>query len=119
MMKYTQEQLEAMSDFEISSLIAVKAGVVDKIKPEWHDTRYYSVCDGGLKVTASGWPRRIFPNYCNSWADMGPIIEREGISLNRASIDSKEYVAYIFWSKLEQADEKPLRAAAIIYLLMH
>ena len=59
----------------------------------------------------------IYPDYCNNWADIGPIIEREGMSIdfwesghwtvNNSDTPSVSTVA-----------ETPTKAAALCYLKM-
>ena len=44
------------------------------------------------------------------WAQGGPIIEREGISIN-SHLDGYEWFARDYWGLNEQAEEKPLIAA--------
>ncbi len=64
-----------------------------------------------------------YKNYCNSWADMGPIMEREKINLE---FDSKVvgecsalggYFNGLRFDK-EFSHKNPLRAAAIVFLMM-
>ena len=49
------------------------------------------------------------------WAQGGPIIEREGISIN-SHLDGHEWFARDYWGMNEQADEKPLIAAMRCYV---
>jgi hypothetical protein len=49
------------------------------------------------------------------WAQGGPIIEREGISIN-SHLDGYEWFARDYWGMNEQADEKPLIAAMRCYV---
>jgi hypothetical protein len=49
------------------------------------------------------------------WAQGGPIIEREGISIG-AHLDGGEWFARDYWGMNEQAAEKPLIAAMRCYV---
>lgn len=49
------------------------------------------------------------------WKQGGPIIEREGISIN-AHLDGFEWFARDYWGLNEQAAEKPLEAAMRCYV---
>jgi hypothetical protein len=55
------------------------------------------------------------PEYSTSWAQGGPIIEREGISIN-SHLDGYEWFARDYWGLNEQAAEKPLVAAMRCYI---
>ncbi|MCG7368023.1 DUF2591 domain-containing protein [Pantoea sp. ACRSH] len=54
-------------------------------------------------------------NYCNSWADAGPIIEKENISLT--CHQSRDEWAAIFNRHAMAAHRNPLRAAMECYLI--
>lgn len=53
---------------------------------------------------------------CNSWADAGPIIENENISLT--CHQSRDEWAAIFNRHAMAAHRNPLRAAMIVFLMM-
>jgi hypothetical protein len=53
--------------------------------------------------------------YSTDWAQGGPIIEREGISIN-SHLDGYEWFARDYWGMNEQAAEKPLVAAMRCYI---
>ena len=64
-------------------------------------------------------------DYVNEWCDIGPIIEREGISVFKRT--SKLWYAYSeviedaagdYWYKNLQKAETPTKAAALCYLKM-
>ena len=63
------------------------------------------------------------PDYCNNWADIGPIIEREKIKLfSSEGVDWKatlvkpcSELGYRVWM---QEAETPTKAAALCYLKM-
>lgn len=100
-MKYTQDQLEGMSDREIDwAIVSIIYGTEDK-----DIRRIFS--SGGF-------------DYCNSWADMGPIIGRERISLIPVSNMDVSWLA-VPESGLHShrsVGNNPLRAAAIVYILV-
>lgn len=54
-------------------------------------------------------------NYCNSWADAGPIIEKENISLT--CHQNRDEWAAIFNRHAMAAHSNPLRAAMECYLM--
>ena len=54
-------------------------------------------------------------NYCGKWEHGGPLIEREGISIN-AHLDGYEWFARDYWGMNEQAAETPLVAAMRCYV---
>lgn len=56
-------------------------------------------------------------NYCNSWADAGPIILSNRIGLEPA-IKGSRWVAQNGYFKNAEANENPLRAAMIVFLMM-
>jgi hypothetical protein len=53
--------------------------------------------------------------WATDWAQGGPLIEREGISIN-AHLDGYEWFARDYWGLNEQADETPLIAAMRCYV---
>ena len=62
-------------------------------------------------------------NYCNNWSDMGPLIAGCNITLiDPTSLGCEEWQAGKFYTDfapdIQVQDKKPLRAAAIVYLLM-
>lgn len=54
-------------------------------------------------------------NYSTDWSQGGPILEREGISIN-AHLDGYEWFARDYWGMSEHAAEKPLEAAMRCYV---
>jgi hypothetical protein len=70
-------------------------------------------CEGfDHEVTSSEWGMW---GWATDWAQGGPIIEREGISIN-SHLDGYEWFARDYWGMNEQADEKPLIAAMRCYV---
>lgn len=88
---------ESLSDFEINKLVAIKSGKIKRSKTDKYFLNYG-------------------PDYCNSWADMGPIIERENISLLSPESCIPSWDAT--HKGILHVDKNPLRAAAIVYLMM-
>jgi len=68
------------------------------------------ITDDGIKVS-----RGNAFNPCNSWADAGPIIEKENISLT--CHQSRDEWAAIFNRHAMAAHSNPLRAAMECYLM--
>lgn len=61
-------------------------------------------------------------NYCNSWADAGPIIQQNAISVGvRRPGESNEWIASAFldvFPAVRYRHSNPLRAAMIVFLMM-
>ncbi|QPW26454.1 DUF2591 family protein [Edwardsiella ictaluri] len=59
-------------------------------------------------------------DFCNSWADMGPLIEENGIVVApyRSATPEAWSTAFGINAKFHAEDDNPLRAAAIVYLMM-
>lgn len=58
------------------------------------------------------------PNYCNNWADIGPIIASNGISLVWiGGVDDAWKARSVHTNSFVSAN--PLRAAAIVFLMMN
>lgn len=129
-MKYTVEQLEAMSDFEINKLVAIKEGKRPGYYAQATDTYNIELGSGSVAESPELRPHHVIEwvcrDYCNSWADMGVIIERDGISLIKWVNDEDGYEAVlveyhgheVVTGDLFSSHKNPLRAAAIVYLLM-
>lgn len=121
-MKYTLKELESKSDFEISKLVAEKEGV------RWHINPSHPLnnTDGWIFYTSgTNGDTTLLPDYCNSWADIGPIIEHEGVSLikwpNKEEYEASIAIYYghgVIDAEIYYSHTNPLRAAAIVYLLM-
>lgn len=90
-----------MTDFEINKAVA------GRLLAKWHD---YGIC----VVRCDDDNRSIF-NPCNSWADAGPIIEKENISLT--CHQSRDEWAAIFNRHAMSAHSNPLRAAMECFLM--
>lgn len=105
------------SDSEISKRIGIILNIVRKGKVG----NYYARC---------------CPDYCNSWADIGPIIDDNGISLIKvkdgylAVSQNWDYIDLNGDSDIENyciglsdtscyGHQNPLRASAIVFLMMN
>jgi len=121
-MKYTQEELESKSNFELSELIAIKEGF-SVSKEQW---MHLGDRDENLVIIdtskeSSDIINRTFDtvDYCNNWADMGPLIDKSKISIEYRAHNSLFPQAKMFnTDQCYVSDKNVLRAAAIVYLLM-
>lgn len=91
-----------MTDFEINKAVA------GRLLAEWY---HNSIC----LVRCDDDNRSIF-NPCNSWADAGPIIQEESISLIK--YDTNQWRARSRKCLAGFIDINPLRAAMIVLLMM-
>ena len=101
-----------MSDFEINKAVAIARGTLIR---KGKSLSLYQV--EGLDLCT---------DFCNSWADAGPIIQQNNISLLKCErmdewvAGSSYWVGGAEWSVDWLSDDKnPLRAAMIVYLMMH
>lgn len=106
-----------LSDFEINKAVAIKQGnvIYDLTMPSGNKIAVMH------KTYESGACKIPLKDYCNSWEDMGPIIEMEKITITFRSRGDKDLPpqAKRFGSDdYNIADKNPLRAAAIVYLMM-
>lgn len=101
-----------MSDFEINKAVAIVCGYAEES------------CDFGLEGKPdvgvewnedTGYPSKSF-DYCNSWADAGPIIQNNGIGLKRQS--NGLWVSAQSGGLWPIYHENPLRCAMIVFLMM-
>ncbi|MFY0403331.1 phage protein NinX family protein [Pantoea dispersa] len=108
-----------MSDFEINKAVgeinlegkwACKPGCAGNQSDSWHY--------GSVDTFVTPYP--ALPDYCNSWADAGPIIQKYGISLHYIGGGHERGG----WGADDPSGEKytyndnPLRAAMIVFLMM-
>lgn len=98
------------SDFEVNKAVAKVEGA------DWSGiTEQNKGMYNGLK------------NYCNSWADMGPVIFGSGISIIKWPDENDGYEASVvsyyghgsIYFDIFYWHQNPLRAAAIVYLEMN
>lgn len=96
----------SMSDFEINSAVAAAKGYDTNVKQHF--------ADAGLSLvkTTEG-----TLDFCNSWADAGPIIERYRITIMPAS-QGENWMAQAFEYALADVSIRPLRSAMIVFLMM-
>lgn len=101
-----------MSDFEINKAVGESTGEALNTEETLN------------LVIRNSTGRRFDP--CNSWADAGPIIQQNNISLLKCErmdswvAGSSYWVDGAEWSVDWLSDDKnPLRAAMIVYLMMH
>jgi hypothetical protein len=111
-MKYTQKQLEEMSDFEINKLLAKKdlVGILNLDRATKNAVEII-FANGQISIK----------DYCNSWADMGPIAHKNNISIMSPRVSNLFKNHWEVEAKGVQPNQvhiNPLRAAAIVYLLM-
>lgn len=100
-----------MTDFEINLRVSLLQGYDANVKQHFGEAGLATV------KTTEG-----MLDFCNSWADAGPIIEKNLIALKPASL----FVGGYRWfaSKGEgdfgkkTADDNPLRAAMILFLML-
>lgn len=59
-----------------------------------------------------------FKDYLGSWADAGPIIEKHRIAIEPSKTNEKWAAQAEDWN-YASSDKNPLRAAMIVYLMMH
>lgn len=107
-----------MTDFEINCAVARGMGIEGMV---FFDVDS-SICSGPVWNVASGVTddsiqvsRGNAFNPCNSWADAGPIIEKENISLT--CHQSRDEWAAIFNRHCMSANQNPLRAAMECFLM--
>jgi len=120
-----------MSDFEINKEVAIKhLGYYEE------GSRFVNTGTDSSKHYSGKYPlRRITKNSrywkpfepCNSWADIGPIIEKYGIEISimlsgdwcASRISKYTYDSAPIYSNDEQfSDENPKLAAAIVFLMI-
>lgn len=107
---------DEMSDFEINLAVAKKLGLVVSAESNGHNA-VDARCDDGYHA----W---FTIDYCNNWADIGPIIEKHGITLEydydlKPDAEWWSCVAFGDFGKVEcNYLSNPRRAAAICFLMM-
>lgn len=107
-----------MSDFEINRAvgeIALKGRWSCKPGTGGNDTEswYYGSVD--TFVT----PYAELPDYCNSWADVGPIAEKNFIGLVKTQEGWCSTSDDVHDDGIYFVDEKPCRAICIVFLMMN
>jgi len=59
----------------------------------------------------------IYPDYCKNWSDIGPVIEREKLTLG-CNDTYRAYFAHDGYGNFTAFAETPTKAAALWYLKM-
>lgn len=107
-----------MTDLEINKAVALALGC--HIRKSAFGTDYYFTDD--YKAWDKCAPHGPVENFdpCNSWADAGPIIEREKINIEYRYDCNGFWLAGFGSGKGSHAflQKKPLRAAMIVFLMM-
>lgn len=99
---------QEMSDFEINKAVAIAIGY----SPEMCEQGWEGSSKVGVEwENESGYPSRWF-DYCNSWADAGPIIQKNIIPLNPFRD------GWVAGERRNVRDKNPLRTAMIVFLMM-
>lgn len=112
---------ESMSDLEINKLVKSKVkGIKDREFAEWSNAQ--GINPVNLICSENIYSIQV-PDYCNSWADMGPIIQEHGIDITWPEKElNAEGNVYKYMDNesisLDVSDSKDvLRAAAIVFLM--
>lgn len=117
-----------MTDFEINKAVAIARGYAE----ENCDFGWTGKPDVGVEWSEeTGYPTKSF-NYCNSWADAGPIIQSSLIDLEAIyefTDDSEQEIEPTgvwaargvtkFFVHPRSESANPLRAAMIVFLMMN
>ena len=103
------------SDFEINCLVA------NKITGKDHNFTSGSFCvRTGRPACICCLDTVVLKDYCNSWSDAGPIIERKFIGLRFA--EEHDFNCWMAESTSDPSiswlDKNPLRAICIVFLMM-
>ena len=100
-----------MSDFEINCAVAKAMGASTTESSVANERTVFFEIDDAL----------MHKDFCNSWADAGPIIEKHNISLLCSTMRSQKVWEAMTPNGEEHcwAETNPLRAAMIAYLMMH
>lgn len=103
-----------MSDFEINKAVAIACGYAE----ENCEFGWQGKPDVGVEWSdETGYPTKSF-NYCNSWADAGPIIGGARIAIMPSEMKSELQWISTSGRGQYQYHPNPLRAAMIVFLKM-
>lgn len=102
-----------MTDFEINKAVAVALGGVETT--DYKGLAIYDMGESQPLVVSQCMHSKGDFLPCNSWADAGPIIEKENISLT--CHQSRDEWAAIFNRHCMAANNNPLRAAMECFLM--
>lgn len=102
---------EEMSDFEINAAVAERLGVDFEV----HESCIYArvKLGGDNVVSVSG-----IVDYCNNWADAGPVIEENNIWIQPDMIGDGLWHCYDREDEFHSKHANPLRAAMIVFLMV-
>lgn len=100
---------DEMSDFEINKAVVCALGL--KILSIW-------TVEPNVFITLGSSEASKKVDYCNNPADMWPIIVENKINLEYYDYPNQDWLASLAFSLQEFSDKKPLRAAAIVFLMM-
>ncbi len=104
-----------MSDSEINKAVAFALG--SRIVKSGFNTDYYWYEYGFIHLAPMGPVENFDP--CKSWADAGPIIEANEISLNSVYEGGPCWLSFAGDDgETVHTDTSPLRAAMIVFLMM-
>jgi hypothetical protein len=110
-MKYTKEQLEGMSDLEVTEVIAKKLGM--EIITQSDDS---VVCGyAGLRSTVAG------RNYCTNWNDIMPLAVEHDVAYLKDDISAYHQLYSLdsyFEYKFKFRNDVPQRAIACCLILV-
>lgn len=120
MTKYTQQELEQMSDAELD--FEVLCAIHGQQLKQW-TLSANSECLYHCGPTGGDYCEVKLITHHNSWARMGPLISDSGVDLiSPESNGTEDWQAKKFhWDKAEDVaafHKNPLRAAAIVYILI-
>ncbi len=110
---------EGKSDLEINKAIANLLRVYWFLSPDRGDSNQWEYCDYYGQIDREvGEHEESLPDYCNNPADMWPIIVEHKINLEYYDYPNQNWLASAAFSLQEFSGKSPLRAAAIVFLMM-
>ena len=110
-MKFTQEQLESMSDFELNLIVC------EKFIPVIVEDNQSEDCSSVMVNDIVN----MYPlDFCNNWSDCGDLIEECNIGLDPTDFGGEvEWFAKPeFSNEVLTMDKNPKRAVTIVYILV-
>lgn len=113
-MKYTKEQLQGVSDFEVNKALGHLVYKNSYIERSVHGGSEISIINKDFAL--------VMVDYCNNWNDVMPLAVEYGISLcpSEDKKDCEWYADKIFSRNLEScwSDKSPQRAIACCLILV-
>lgn len=108
---------DELSDFEVNRNICLKLYPEVEYIPPLEDTCNYGEESSAQVIIETG-VKGFLVDYCNSWEDVGPLIEEYKICIGwYESSDKCEAVIPIEGGMHRQHDKSPTRAAAVCLLM--